>query len=56
MVITLDDIKDMSIQITDKLIEIGLIQDCTDTELNDEFEVQDVIRDILCTRFNIEND
>lgn len=56
MVITLDDIKDMSIQITNQLVEIGLIKDCTDTELNDEFEVQDVIRDILCTRFNIEND
>jgi hypothetical protein len=53
---TLDDIKDLSIIIVDKMIEEGIIQDCTDTDDQTECEAQDIIRDILCKKFNIEND
>jgi hypothetical protein len=53
---TLDDIKDLSIIIVDKMVEEGIIKDCTDTEDQTEFDAQDVIREILCNKFNIEND
>ncbi len=52
----LDDIKDASIEITNKLIELGIIPDCTDTDNETEFEVQDAIREVLCKRLQIEND
>lgn len=53
---TLDQIKDLSIAIVDKMVNEGIIQDCTDTDDNSEFDAQDIIREILCARFNIEND
>lgn len=53
---TLDEIKDLSIAIVDKMVNEGIIQDCTDTDDNSEFDAQDIIREILCARFNIEND
>lgn len=52
----LDDIKDLSIIIVDEMIENGLIKDCTDTDESDEFDAQDIIRAILCDKFNIDND
>ena len=52
----LDDIKDASIEITNKLIELGIIPDCTDTDDETEFEVQDAIREVLCERLKIKND
>ena len=42
-----DDIRDISITITNKLIELGYVPDCTDTNDNSEFEVQDSIVEIL---------
>jgi len=56
MEITLDDIKDLSIIIVDKMIEDGIIKDCTDTDNQTEFETQDIIREILCNKLNIQND
>ena len=53
---TLDDIKDLSIIIVDKMVEEGIIKDCTDTDDQTECDAQDVIREILCKKFNIEND
>ena len=52
----LDDIKDLSIIIVNEMIENGLIKDCTDTDESDEFDAQDIIRAILCDKFNIDND
>ena len=54
--ITLDDIKDLSVEITGNLVIEELIKDCTDTDDETEFEVQDVIREALCKKFNVEND
>jgi hypothetical protein len=52
----LDDIKDLSIIIVEKMIEEGIIKDCTDTDNQTEFDAQDIIREILCNKFNIKND
>jgi hypothetical protein len=53
---TLDDIKDLSIIIVRKMVEEGIIKDCMDTEDQTEFDAQDIIREILCEKFNIKND
>jgi hypothetical protein len=42
-----DDIRDIAIKITDELVEKGYVTDCIDTDLEDEFEVQDIIVDII---------
>lgn len=54
--LTLDDIKDLSIIIVWEMIKEGLIADCTDTDDESEFDAQDIIREVLCKKFNIEND
>jgi hypothetical protein len=56
MEITLDEIKDLSIIIVGKMVEEGIIKDCSDTDDQTEFDAQDIIREILCKKFNIEND
>ncbi len=53
---TLDDVRDLSIRIVDKLVENGIVPNCTDTDDDTEFWVQDMITDLLCRKFNIEND
>lgn len=40
---TEDDRRDLSIWITDALVELGYVKDCTDTNDEEEFEVQDMI-------------
>jgi hypothetical protein len=40
-----DDIKDVSLRITDKLVEMGFVPNCIDTNDETEFEVQDMIRE-----------
>lgn len=52
----LDEIKDLSIMITNELVKQGIIKDCTNTDDETEFDVQDIIREILCEKFSIEND
>ena len=42
-----DDIRDIAIRITDKLVEMGHVPDCLDTDSGKEFEVQDMIIEIL---------
>jgi hypothetical protein len=53
---TLDDVRDLSIRIVDKLVENEIVPNCTDTDDDTEFLVQDMITDLLCEKFNIEND
>ena len=53
---TLDEIKDLSVLITGDLVLNGLIKDCTDTDDETEFEVQDQITETLCNRYNVKND
>ena len=53
---TLDDIKDLSIIIIGKMVEEGIIKDCTDTDDQTEFDAQDIIRDVVCNKLNIKND
>ena len=40
---TFDDIRDLAIKIVDDLVQIGIVKDCTDTENEDEFNVQDAV-------------
>ena len=42
-----DEINDVSVRITNKLVEMGYVPDNTDTDNEDEFEVQDMIRGII---------
>ena len=42
-----DAIRDIAIAITNKLIELGYVSDCTDTDDESEFEVQDTIVEVL---------
>lgn len=39
-----DEIANIAINAVDKMVEVCLIQDCTDTDGTDEFEAQDIIR------------
>jgi hypothetical protein len=52
----LDDIKDLSIIIVGKMVNEGIIKNCIDTDDQTEFDAQDIIREILCNKFNIKND
>jgi len=42
-----DDARDLSIWITDMLVELGYVKDCIDTDDQDEFEVQDMITEAI---------
>ena len=44
---TNDDTRDIAIKIVDKLVTEGLLKDCIDTDDETEFEVQDVIHNVL---------
>lgn len=50
---TEDDIRDVAIRITNQLIELGFVPDCTDTDDESEFEVQDAIVEILSETLNL---
>lgn len=50
---TTDNVNDLSIQIVDEMVLENLIIDCTDTELENEFKSQDIIREKLCKFLNI---
>lgn len=54
--LTLDVIKDLSIIIVDKMVEQGIVKDCTDTDDEEEFNAQDIIREVLCNHLRITND
>ena len=40
---TEDEIRDIAIRIVDQMVFEGIIPDCTDTDDNTEFDVQDII-------------
>ena len=40
---TFDDIRDTAIKILDDLVEQDIVKDCTDTENEEEFNIQDII-------------
>jgi hypothetical protein len=51
---SLDIIKDLSITIVDKMVEQGIVKECTDTDIS-EFDAQDIIREVLCNYLGIAN-
>ena len=51
---TNDDTRDLSIRILDKLVEAGYVKDCTDTNDETEFEVQDIIHEEINETLGIE--
>ena len=53
---TNDDTRDIAIRILDTLIQKGFVKDCTDTDDETEFEVQDIIQEELNRVFNIKED
>jgi hypothetical protein len=42
-----DELRDIAIEITNELITLGFVPDCTDTDDESEFNVQDTIVKIL---------
>ena len=42
-----DERQEIGITITNKLIELGYVPDCTDTDNQSEFEVQDMVADVI---------
>jgi hypothetical protein len=49
---TEDDIRDVAIRITDKLVEMGIVPDCIDTDDETEFDVQDLIVEEISNQIN----
>ena len=49
--LTTDDIDDLKVLITGDLVLSGHVKDCTDTDDETEFEVQEVIFQALYKRF-----
>ena len=48
-----DDISDVALEIVDNMVANGLIPDCTDTENENEFQAQDIIRERLTELFKL---
>jgi hypothetical protein len=42
-----DERQEIGITITNKLIELGYVLDCTDTDNQSEFEVQDMVAEVI---------
>ncbi len=51
---TNDDTRDIAIRILDKLVAEGFVKDCIDTDDETEFEVQDIIHNVLNEALNVE--
>lgn len=51
---TFDDTRDIAIRIVDRLVDLGIIKDCTDTDDETEFQVQDIIQEEINLEFQIE--
>ena len=47
---TEDQIRDIAIRITDKLVELGFVPNCIDSDDESEFEVQDIVNEEI-TKF-----
>lgn len=50
--LTEDQIRDIAIRITDKLVELGFVPNCIDSEDESEFEVQDIISEEITKSIN----
>ena len=50
---TRDEINDISVAIVNRLVELNLVPDCTDTDNDTEFDYQDAIRDVLNQKYNL---
>tara|TARA_R100001224_G_C4015210_1_gene147508 strand:+ start:228 stop:479 length:252 start_codon:yes stop_codon:yes gene_type:complete len=48
-----DDMSDIALAIVDRMVSEGLIPDCIDTDDEQEFEVQDIIREELIKLFKL---
>lgn len=48
--LTEDEIRDIAIRITDKLVELGFVPNCIDSDDESEFEVQDIVNEEI-TKF-----
>ena len=45
IIATEDDIADLALRITDRLVLDGVVPDCTDTDDDAEFSAQDAVRE-----------
>lgn len=48
-----DDVRDIAIEIVNKLVAMDIIKDCLDTDDQTEFEAQDEIVDILSNALGV---
>ena len=51
---TYDDTRDVAIRIVDRLVDLGIIKDCTDTDDETELQVQDIIQEELTWELQLE--
>jgi len=51
--LNVDEINDLKYAITNKLVEEGIINDCTDTDNDAEVNTENAIEEILIEFFNI---
>lgn len=50
--LTEDQIRDIAIRVTDRLVLIGFVPNCIDTDDESEFEVQDIISEEITKSIN----
>jgi hypothetical protein len=55
-IVTYDDTRDVAIRVLDKLVKLGFVPDCTDTDDETEFNVQDLIHDEINAVLGIDDD
>jgi hypothetical protein len=48
-----DDVRDMAVHIVNRLVELGLVKDCTDSDDNTEFDFQDAISEAIGQKLKI---
>ena len=51
--LTENQITDIAIRITDKLVEMGYVPNCIDTDDNYEFDVQDMVSETIAESFKL---
>lgn len=51
--LTIDCIADISLAITDRMVSTGLLPDCSNSDSMDEFDTQDIIRDVIEKHFGL---
>jgi hypothetical protein len=55
-IVTYDDTRDVAIRVLYKLVKLGFVPDCTDTDDETEFNVQDLIHDEINAVLGIDDD